>query len=239
MKPRLATKPHRNRESETQRDGESETQRLRGYGESDETDDTQEAASPTLRFGNIGEAVQASLADTSFGDPVFKFARAIRAFEKTTGIVLPANELGGTFSKWWATAKPSLPANADFDEYKMMFLSSLQKVKTPLGTNVLETALSRMKTTPLPAESTRFTSPKLQRLVHLCHELQSLAGDAPFFLGVRDAARVIDCARFETASAFLAGLVAEGILRVEHKGVPGGRRATRYRYCSSNPTPIL
>jgi hypothetical protein len=109
-------------------------------------------------------------------------------------------------------------------------LYAYDKAKTPLGSNVIQNALARMSAKLPPPEASRYDSPKIKRLVHLCHELQTLTGENPFFLSVRDAARAIGCKRYEIAAAFLNGLVRDGVLSIVQRGKPGGHSASRFKF---------
>ena len=153
----------------------------------------------------------------------------MKAFELTIGTRLSLEERKSAFNVWWGLAKPTLPEDTDFDECLLLFLDAYDKARTPLGSNVLETAVKRLKETPPPPEANRFSSAKIKRLVHFCHELQTIAGGNPFFLGARDAARVIGCTPV-VACKYLNGLVREGILELVVKGTAAGRRASRFRY---------
>jgi len=175
-----------------------------------------------------------ALADQSSGDPIFRFARALKAFEITVDARLPEKELPTAFAIWWSLAKDTLPPETNRDECFFLFMDAYEKAKTPLGANVIQTALARVEKTPLPPEARKYESPKIQRLVHLCYELQSLVGDNPFFLSVRDAARAIGCTGYQNAGVFLNGLVRDGILDPVERGKPGGHRASRFRYVSGS-----
>jgi hypothetical protein len=63
----------------------------------------------------LPEAVQLSLEGQLPEDSLFIFARAVKAFEITNQFRLSPKELHGAFALWWSTAKPLLPADADFD----------------------------------------------------------------------------------------------------------------------------
>jgi hypothetical protein len=161
---------------------------------------------------------------------LFVFARALKAFELTNRIKLCPEGRGGAFSSWWNAAKPLLPPDADFDEWRFVFEEAMQRARTPLGSNSLAEALRRVDAGLLPPSAGRYPSPKLKKLVAVCYHLQDLAGDSPFFLSLRDAKRASGCSTLEEASALMNGLVRDGVLSVVAKGTPGGRRATRYRF---------
>lgn len=179
-----------------------------------------------------------ALADKNNGDPVFKFARAVKAFELTHDIRLPKDELPAAFNLWWNLAQPDMPQDTDRDECLFLFMDAYDKAKTPLGSNVIENALARVDASDTPPEASRYGSPKIKRLVHLCRELQIIAGESPFFLSVRDAARVIGCKRPESSAAFLNGLVRDGVLTLVSKGKAGGRKASRFKFNFGPAEPI-
>jgi hypothetical protein len=185
--------------------------------------------------GTLQKAAQMALADKSNGDPVFRFARAVKAFELTMDARLPEKELPGAFNVWWSMAESSLPADTDRDECMFLFLDAYAKAKTPLGSNVIQNALNNVASSPAPLAVNRYESQKLKTLVHLCYELQKLSGDSPFFLSLRDAARSIGLSvkSLHHVSAFMHGLHRDGIIEPVEIIKPGGHRATRYRYVAT------
>lgn len=200
-------------------------------GGSHATQVTDELPPLATRVAALPDAVQLSLAGGLSEDSLFIFARAIKAFEVTNQRRLSTNDLQRAFVLWWSNAKPLLQADDDFDEWRLAFDDAWESAKHPLGANVLAEAIRRADTQPPPPAASRYrTSAKLQRLVAVCYQLQVLAGDGPFFLSVRDAARIVGTSKFGKASTFLSGLVRDDVLKLESKGVPGGRRASRFRF---------
>lgn len=226
----------RDREAEKQSHGEAETQSFGRYGDSDETHDADELPPSGACVGTLQKAAQMALADKSNGDPVFKFARAVKAFELCVNKRLPKAELPAAFNIWWSAAKSTLPPDTDREECLFLFMDAYDKAKTPLGSNVIQNALARIASSLPPPEAKRYDSPKLKILVHLCYELQQMAGDSPFFLSVRDAARAIGLSikSLNVVSAFMHGLQRDDIIELVEIGKPGGRRATRYRYVANH-----
>lgn len=221
---------------------ETAIQSLRRNGESDGTQESQEVPPLAARVKTLPEAVQTSLSErflNSGADPVFVFARALKAFEVTINKRLSKTDLEGAFALWWPSAPPKLRAESDFDECRLLFLDAFLKVRAPLGSNPLAEAIRRADAGPPPPQAARYaTSPKLRRLVAVCFHLQSMAGDSPFFLGARDAAHIADSKTPHNGLALLNGLVRDGILSLAVKGTPGGRRASRYRFNGSlSPQP--
>ena len=229
------SKEQRDRESENQSCGDTEFQSFRGYGDSNDTNDADELPPSGACVGTLQKAAQMALADKSNGDPVFKFARAVKAFELTMDARLPETDLPAAFNIWWSEARSALPPETDRDECMFLFLDAYDKAKTPLGSNVIQNALARVAATPPPPEANTYESPKLKILVHLCYELQRIAGDGAFFLSVRDAARAVGLSAksLHHASAYMRGLVRDGIIEAVEIGKPGGHRATRYRYVAT------
>jgi hypothetical protein len=194
--------------------------------------DTNDKPPIATRVTTLQEAVKLSLKDAWTENCLFVFVRLLKAFEATTGNKLKSADQAGAFSLWWNTANSSswLPADADFDEYRLDFEDKFPKVKTPHGANPLAEAIRRADASPAPPQAARYASPKIKRLVAVCYQLRILAGDSPFFLGVRDAARILGTKDRNRANAMLAGLVRDGILIEVEKGIPGGTRATRFRF---------
>ena len=225
----------RDRVSEIQSHGDTEFQRNGGHRDSDDTHDTDESQPSGACVGTLQKAAQMALADKSNGDPVFRFARAVKAFELTMDARLPEKELPGAFNVWWSMAESSLPADTDRDECMFLFLDAYAKAKTPLGSNVIQNALNNVASSPAPLAVNRYESQKLKTLVHLCYELQKLSGDSPFFLSLRDAARSIGLSvkSLHHVSAFMHGLHRDGIIEPVEIIKPGGHRATRYRYVAT------
>lgn len=170
--------------------------------------DTNDKPQIATRVTTLQEAVRLSLKDAWTENCLFVFVRLLKAFEVTTGNKLKSADRAGAFSLWWNTAKSSswLPADADFDEYRLEFEDKFAKVKTPHGANPLAEAIHRADASPMPPQSKRYSSPKLKRLVAVCYQLQLLQGNSPIFLGVRDAARILGTKDRNWANAMLAGL---------------------------------
>jgi hypothetical protein len=213
-------------------DGDSETQSDR---ETHETDDTQDVPPLAASVKTLQEAVQLSIAAGFSKKSLFIFSRALRAFEITNKRRLSADEVKGAFSLWWQTARPSLPPDADFDEFRFVFMDTFGKTKVALGANPMDEAIRRADSMPPPPQATRYPSRGLKRLVSTCVHLGTLAGDSTFFLSVRDAARILRTKDRNKASAMLAGLVQDGVLILIEKGKSGGKRASRFRI--SRPAP--
>lgn len=214
-----------NRETEGQR-----------HGDSDDKQETEDVPPLAASLKTLQEAVQLSLKHGLNKDCLFLFSRALKAFEITTDRRLPPAELQAAFALWWSAAKPLLPPDADQDEWRFDFEATFAKTHAALGANSLEEAIRRAAASPMPQQAERYASPKLKLLVSVCYHLQLLQGKSPFFLGVRDAAKIVDAKGLQQASAWLAGLVRDGILIEVEKGTR--KRATRFRFNLPESAPV-
>ncbi len=224
-------------ETEKRRFGEKEKQ---SNGDSHATEGSEEMLPLAACVPTLPKAVEISLSKGMTPNCLFIFARALKAFEITTGVKLKPRDLQGAFALWWNTAQALLPAGADFDEYRFSLEDSFAKVRAPWGADPLAEAVLRADATPLVPHVERYQSLRIKRLIAVGYHLQVLNGDCPFFLSVRDAARIAGITDLTAASSMLSGLVRDGVLAEVEKGVPGGRRASRYRFNSpspSRPTP--
>lgn len=201
---------------------------MQRHGDTDDTQETEDVPPLAACVKTLPEAVQLSLIAGLDDKCLFNFARVLKAFEITTNRRLPAAELSAAFAQWWNAAKSLLPSDADFDEWRFDFEATFAKTHAALGANSLQEAIRRADASPLPPQSARYTSPKIMRLVAVRYQLQLLQGKSPFFLGVRDAAKIGGAKGLPQASAWLAGLVRDSVLIEVEKGTR--KRATRFRF---------
>jgi hypothetical protein len=207
----------------------TELQRIR---ETEETNETKEATPLAASVGTLQEAVRHSLENGCTEKSLFEFARAIKAFEITTSVSLPAGERENAFLLWWQTAAAQLPPGADFDEWRFTFLDIFAHTHAPLGANTLQEAIRRAEASPLPAAASRYNSAKLKRLVAVCFHLQVLAGRAAFFISARSAAQIVGASPVK-ALTMLNGLMTDQVLISVEKGTPGRKKASRF--CFNSP----
>jgi hypothetical protein len=91
-----------------------------------------------------------------------------------------------------------------------------------------------------PPAAAAYSHPHLRLLVGICYYLQRFAGEEPFFLSTRDAARLLGIEGAEpqkTSWRYLRRLERDGVLRVVERGTPGqivNGRAASYRFMASN-----
>ena len=210
---------------------------MQRHGDTDETQETEDVPPLAACVKTLPEAVQLSLIAGLDDKCLFNFARALKAFEITTNRRLPAEELSAAFAQWWIAAKSLLPPDADFDEWRFDFEATFAKTHAALGGNSLQEAIRRSAASPLPPQSSRYTSQKILRLVAVCYQLQLLQGKSPFFLGVRDTAQIVGIKNLHQANAILGGLVRDGVLNEVEKGTR--KRATRFRFNLPDSVPVV
>ena len=183
--------------------------------------------SAPAKFDTLQRAARIAIEKDVGENCCWTLARAIKAFESETGSHLRSHaELCNAFNVWWNQAKPLLPPETDFHECQDDFINCYRKVISPLGQNVIESAKGAK---PSEADLLLY-GPKKSKLVALCRELQRIAGEASFFLGVRHAAEAMGTKDLYTARNALSSLVNAGVLVMERKGQLAGRKATRYRF---------
>jgi len=197
-------------------------------GDNNDTQETDEVPFLAATVKTLPEAVAMAI-DLGLGENcMFHLSRAIKAFEITTKHQLPPAELLAAFNLWWNTAQPLLPPGVDYDEFRFDFQDTFAKTRSALGSNSLEEAIRRAKSTPLPMEANAYTSPRLKLLVAVCYHLQRLQGASPIIMSVRNAAAILGESNLNKANAKLNGLVRDGLLVLVTKG--DKKLATRYRF---------
>jgi hypothetical protein len=97
------------------------------------------------------------------------------------------------------------------------------------STDYLTAALESARSQPLPPEAARYYLPALRLLVTLCRELQRQAGDRPFYLGCRDAGRLLGVP-FQQAAKWLRRLTCDAILTRVSTGTKASGLASQYHY---------
>jgi hypothetical protein len=120
-----------------------------------------------------------------------------------------------------------------WDEFRLMVLEGLDRVKAPLGGGKLAEALAEADRLPLPACAIRYAAPGLQRVVKLCVVLQGRTDPEPFPLAANPLA---DELRVDpsTVSRWLRLLMRDRVLSLGRRGNRG--RANEYRYAGDQTT---
>lgn len=220
-----------NRETEIRSNRVSEVQSNGVYRDTDDTYDTDVSAS-SASVKTLKEAVTMSLVGGLTEDCLFRFARALKAFEFTVRTKLSTKDLAGAFDLWWPNAKTLMVESEaeDYDVWRFVFVEAFKKAKTALGSNSLAIALKRASDEDGPAVCCKFTSESVRKLVRVCWQLQRLAGDAAFFISYRSAAVILGTKDVHRAMAVMNGLVSDAVLRIDWKPPPGSMKAIRYKF---------
>lgn len=173
------------------------------------------------RVTTLQEAVLKALSLGINENCMWNFARALKGFEEATGQI---PELGAALSVWWAAAK--LPASEQFDEYLWDLTTCFGKVKSVLGSSMLQTVEASLP--PLPANPT--PADRLERLKSLCAALQHHKGKRPFYLSYRDVSRIVGTKDPYTAKNMVMFLISKGVLKCVKTWTAGTRKANEYIY---------
>jgi hypothetical protein len=161
----------------------------------------------------------------------------VKAFQIKNNMRLPTGELRAAFNQWWQLAQPDLPTDAVADEYFEDFCDCYERVKHPLGSNVMDRARKQASSHVEPGDDERFGE-RTAKLVAVCRALASMTTDGVFFVSMRDAGKAMMTSDPYAPKKSLRRLIVDGVLEVVEAGTPGGRRATRYKFSSTTtPTP--
>lgn len=168
---------------------------------------------------------------------LFAMARHMKTWEKREGRESTAAEKTGVFKAWWPLARAHTDPEMDFYAYHTKWLRGCKVVNYGDDDSPLAAAWRSAQAQPLPAEATAHRdvpmSPKMQRLVALCYQLQKLQGAEPFYLGSRDAAPLLGTAH-TTVFYWLGFLANEAdpspILKKVSVGSQVTRRTNEYLY---------
>jgi hypothetical protein len=155
---------------------------------------------------------------------IFEFARALKSIPTLVDVDLQT--LQPLVKEWHKFALPVI-GTKPFDDTWGDFLYGWERVKYPRGSNPLKHVLSIADNSPLPSFAKEYECPTTIRLIKFCRELQSHAGETPFFLSAQKAAELLDTNPMTVWRRFKM-LESEKVLLVTTKG--NRTRATRYRY---------
>lgn len=181
---------------------------------------------------DVGKAIELTL-PRSIGTRnrcIFDFARTLKTMPSFCDA--DPKQLRELVWEWYNRALPKI-ATKDFEETWIDFLIAWPRIKHKIGEGPMAEIYE--KTIQLdPPEIAVEKYPKhdkLKTLVSLCQELQRAAGDNPFFLTTRTAARLLKVTPM-TISRWLFLLETDDILKVIAKGgtAKAPRKATRFRY---------
>lgn len=176
----------------------------------------------------INDAISKTLPE-SLGhrnDCAFKFARALKFHPQLFGA--DVGDLIPHLRRWHERALPTIGTEY-FDDTLYDFLRGMENARLPLCDNALEIVLERAERAGTPPEAEQFENPQVRRLAALCKELQRFAGDKPFFLSRRTAARLLD-KPLASVDRWMSILEFTKLLDVTKRGCNETKKANRFRY---------
>ena len=154
--------------------------------------------------------------------PLFMLAHKLRGIQEELDIRFSVDVLETVIYRWKFFSKQYVN---DHHDYLTELLDKLSLVRFPEG-HALAMALE-IANGAAPPKKTERLSADVQLLASLCRELQRQAGNKPFFLDGRSAAKVLGRAH-ETVASWLRALQRLGVIRRVSRGCPG--MASRYLY---------
>ncbi|MEO5721661.1 MAG: hypothetical protein ABIR71_09350 [Chthoniobacterales bacterium] len=186
---------------------------------------------PDILF-EVGQAVEATAMTAPKTSRIqqFKFVRRIKAITLKNEVELTPMQHRVIYELWQARNCAFLSPQRDyFSEY----LARLNAVLFAEGQNLTSAYERALIATPT-ARVMCYSNEAAHFLACLCRELQTRAGDQPFFLDCRNAGKMIGV-HFTTANEWLNGFQQLGILKLVEKGEHGkSGKASRYLYIADD-----
>jgi hypothetical protein len=216
-----------------------ETYELHEAQETDESEEAQEAnenqestdlanreevrcLGPRLSIRIDEVILKCGVSDGDVNRPLFLLAHEVRSIEEELNRRFSLDANAQVVRRWEAQNHDQLE---DGHDYLAEFLDKLSLVRYPKG-RALARAVEIARGLVPPRQTTLLSS-DVQLLASLCKVLQQKAGDKPFFLDGRSAAKALGKPH-ETVASWLRGLHHLGVIRRESRGVRG--MASLYSY---------
>jgi hypothetical protein len=181
----------------------------------------QSPAPSGARDDSLNELIRAEPKSKGHREAVWDFAQAFKGLPQHAG--KSAQELLPDVERWHAKWGTSLGAKW-FDDTRMRFLEVWSAIKHPV---TMEEILKRASNAPDFPAALKYDKPQTRLLLKMCRELQRVHAETPFALDCRTAGKFAGMDH-DTAGKTLRMFIAEGLLKLESKGVRG--RASEYRY---------
>jgi len=161
---------------------------------------------------------------------LFELARAFKAVPELASS--PVDTFEPLVRRWHARGRAAgVIGTVDAEESWLDFLHAWPLVKFPRGKEPIMAILQQARDEPLPRAADKYTSPSLKLLVGVCRQLQRSAGDGPFYLSCRTAAKLVGLGDDHVkAWKWLFLLLHDGVIVEVEKGSIGKKRASCYRY---------
>ena len=127
---------------------------------------------------------------------LWAMARRVRTWEKHAGRKTTRDEQTALFTAWWPLAKTHVDPAMDYFAFLQKWHRDCKKAKYADDETPLMAAWAAAITQPLPPEATLDYGPEplsepMKLLIALCHQLQLAQGAKPFYLGSRDAGKLL------------------------------------------------
>jgi hypothetical protein len=156
-------------------------------------------------------------------------ARAVKAVEAQAGKPFTPEQHRDIHNQWLIRAAQFLRPGQTKEDYFMEYLNAYKLAKYPLGSVVMAQAIEAAKKNPLPPDMLTWTdNPDVRLLAAICRELQSMAGNEPFYLSARTVQNIFKHDTHATGAKWLRSFCVMQILDEVEKGK--GMRASRYRF---------
>lgn len=188
---------------------------------------------PTILATSVDEAIVSTL-PSGPGERnrrLFDFARQLRRLFPDGR----AADHDPHLREWFSRAL-AVVTTKDFETTRREFSHAWEQLRANGIDGGLEKAWQAAQTAPLPPEAYQFQNPGVQMLVALCYQLQRQhRGGRPFYLGCREAARLLGIAGKSphvTAHRWLWLLIHSGVLEKVSTGSQASGKANEYLYKS-------
>lgn len=161
---------------------------------------------------------------------LFDLARACKKCEHERSRELSRSELSQIFQAWWQPSAQHIKSSKS--ESFTRFIDLLRrKVRFVPGASLFCEAEKRARSLQLP--DIDIDHPPLRKLAALCRELQRAQKSHAFFCSVDTARAFTGVSSKSVAWGLLRTLEQIAVIECVKRGIPGGRKATRWRYLLS------
>jgi hypothetical protein len=141
---------------------------------------------------------------------VFHFVRHLKGIPEC--VAAGPQRLKPLVRQWHQMALPYI-LTKDFETTWLDFLDGWKRAKYSILEGPLAEIYEATVNATYPEIAEQYENESIRKLVGLCHQLQRLAGESPFFLTSRGAGAVLDVSH-SVAAKWLKLLVADGVLEL-------------------------
>lgn len=198
-----------------------------------DTDESEEVAAWLFSVHSVEDALRVSTPTMSHQNYrlALVLARAVKAIEAQTEKLFTPEQHRDIHNQWLTRAAQFLRPGQTKEDYFMEYLNAYKLAKYPLGSVAVAQAIEAAKKNPLPPDTLPWTAnPDMRLLAAICRELQTIAGDEPFYLSARTVQNTFKHETHATGAKWLRSFCVMRVLEEVEKGK--GIRASRYRFKS-------